>query len=217
MRTKFLVFLIILCGLLQARMSHAMEFDFEPLSALCRVEVNLDLGFGRGSARGSFSRMNGTLDFNARHPSKTKGQILIDSRSLHFGYPVVAFHAHIPEWLYSSRFPEISFSLDSLSEHSWHGRELRAVALGTLSIKGVARRTSIPLSVHYYRGERRKYEGKQGDLLRLDGMIILQRSQFDLAAGSQLDLVKEDITVRLSITGASNRIRPLLPSRLFAK
>ena len=32
----------------------AMEFDFQPLSSLCRVEVNLATGFGSGTVKGDF-------------------------------------------------------------------------------------------------------------------------------------------------------------------
>ena len=193
----------------------AMEFDFRPLASLCRVEVNLSTSFGSGTIRGTFSKMSGNIKFQPEYPQISSGTVILSSRSLRFGYPIVAYDAHIPEWLDSFNYPEISFSLQKLSASSWHGKELRTDAIGTLKIKGHERTVSLPLSIQYLRNERRKFEGKIGDLIRLEGMIILPRSQFGLAPGSMTEIIQEDITVRISVTGASDRVRPFLPSRLF--
>ena len=147
----------------------AMEFDFRPLASLCRVEVNLSTGFGSGSIRGTFGQMVGTLNFHPEFPEKTSGKIVLSTRSLRFNYPKVAYEAHAPEWLNSSQYPQISFDLESLKNISWHGKELRSEASGILKIKGIVKSIQVPLSTHYFRKERRKYEGKNGDLLRLEG------------------------------------------------
>ena len=193
----------------------AMEFNFQPLASLCRVEVNLSTSFGSGTIRGTFSKMSGNLKFQPENPQIARGTVILSSRSLRFGYPNVAYDAHIPEWLDSFNHPEISFSLQKLTASSWHGKELRTDAIGILKIKGYERSVSLPLSIQYFRNKRRKYEGKTGDLIRLQGMIILPRSQFGLAPGNMTEIIQEDITVRISITGASDRVRPFLPSRLF--
>jgi polyisoprenoid-binding protein YceI len=194
---------------------YAMEFDFRPLSSLCRIEVNLATGFGSGTIRGTFGKMKGTLFFSPENPQQTEGRILLASRSLRFGYPKVAYDTHAPDWLDSTNYPEILFQLKGLQNFSWHGKELRAEAKGQLSIKGVKKTVTIPMSIHYFRGERRKYEGKKGDLLRLDGILRIPRSEFGLSPHNHLDVIMENIDIMVSITGASNQIRPLLPSRLF--
>ncbi|MDA7822977.1 YceI family protein [Opitutales bacterium] len=193
----------------------AMEFDFRPLASLCRVEVNLATGFGSGAIRGTFGQMDGKMNFSPEYPENSSGKIVLNSRSLRFGYPIVAYETHIPEWLHSSRHPVISFTLEKLQDFAWHKKELRTDAFGVLQIKGIEKSLRIPLSIRYFRGQRRKYEGKAGDLIRLEGMLVLPRSQFGLAPGKFMEIVREDITVRMSITGASNRVRPFLPSRLF--
>jgi len=194
---------------------YAMEFDFQPLSSLCRIEVNLATGFGSGTIRGTFGKMKGTLFFSPENPQQTEGRILLASRSLRFGYPKVAYDTHAPDWLDSTNYPEILFQLNELQNFSWHGKELRAEAIGQLSIKGVQKSVTIPMSIHYFRDERRKYEGKRGDLLRLDGILRISRSEFGLSPQNYFDVILENIDVLVSITGASNRVRPLLPSRLF--
>ena len=95
----------------------------------------------------------------------------MSSRSLRFGYPKVAYDGHTTDWLNSSVYPTISFELEKLVNFAWHGKELRSEALGILKIKGIVKSIQVPLSTHYFRKERRKYEGKTGDLLRLDGLL----------------------------------------------
>ena len=195
----------------------AMEFDFRPLASLCRVEVNLSTGFGSGSIRGTFGQMVGTLNFHPEFPEKTSGKIVLSTRSLRFNYPKVAYEAHAPEWLNSSQYPQISFDLESLKNISWHGKELRSEASGILKIKEIVKSIRVPLSTHYFRKERRKYEGKNGDLLRLEGLVKIPRSEFGLSSGKRTNGVEEEITIHISLTGASDRVRPFLPSRLFLR
>jgi polyisoprenoid-binding protein YceI len=157
------------------------------------------------------------LNFYPEFPEKTNGKIALSTRSLRFSYPKVAYEAHAPEWLNSAQYPQISFDLESLKNISWHGKELRSEALGILKIKGIKKSIQIPLSTHYFRKERRKYEGKNGDLLRLEGLVKIPRSEIGLSPGELINEVEDEITVRISIIGASVRIRPFLPSRLFAE
>lgn len=208
------IFVIIACC---SHILSAYEFDFQPLSSLCRIEVQISTDFGSGSIRGTFGKMSGKMNFSPESPNLTKGKINLSSRSLRFGYSKVAYDAHAPDWLNSSKYPEISFTLQKLDEFSWHGKELRALAVGDLSIKGTNRRVQIPVSVKYYRAERRKYQGRSGDLIQIQGLFSLSRSQFGLAPGDFLGSVLEDIDIQFSITGASDTVRPFLPSRLFRK
>jgi polyisoprenoid-binding protein YceI len=195
----------------------AMEFDFRPLSSLCRIEVNLTTDFGSGKVRGTFGQLAGNLNFYPENPSITEGKVLMRSGSLRFGHAKVAHSTHTPEFLDSRRYPEISFQLKSLNNFAWHDRELRAIGLGTLTIKGKANRIEIPLSIRYHRGERRKYEGTTGDLLRIDGMLNISGAEMSKIFHGIPDPLLKEIDVEVSLTGASDRVRPFLPSRLFGR
>ena len=190
----------------------AMEFDFRPLSSLCRVEVNLSTNCGGGTVRGTFGKIIGKINFAPERPQSTNGKISLSSRSLRFNYAKVAFDSHSPDWLNSAQYPEISFHMNSLENFSWHGKELRAEAKGVLIIKGISKHITMPISVHYFRTARRKYEGKAGDLLKIEGLLALPIREFSLPVGNEID---QNIEVIVSMTGASDRVRPLLPSRLF--
>jgi polyisoprenoid-binding protein YceI len=193
----------------------AKEFDFKPLASLCRVEVKLSTSFGSGSVRGTFGKIAGKIAFTPEYPQDTNGRISLSSRSLRFNNAKIAYDSHSPKWLNSSKYPEISFQMNSLRAFSWHGRELRADAEGTLTIKGNEKAVTIPMSIHYFRGQRRQYEGKAGDLLKIEGLLAIPISEFGLSAGAGIDAIGKEVEVMVSVTGASNHVRPLLPSPLF--
>jgi len=196
---------------------YSMEFDFRPLAALCRVEVGLGTSFSTTQIRGTFGQMAGKINFYPESPMETSGQFLLGSKSLRFGFAKVASNVHLPQWLNSAQHPQISFALEKITQYAWHGKELRSLALGVLNMRGMSKRVEIPLSIRYHRGERRKYEGKSGDLLRLDGILTLSPSQLGFASANPSSSVVKEITVTVSLTGASDRVRPFLPSRLFGR
>ena len=193
----------------------AMVFDFGPLASLCRIEVHLSTGFVDGKVRGTFGRISGNLQFSPENPQVSKGKIVLASRSLRFGNTRVNQNTHAPDWLDSTKHPEISFQLDNLTDLSWHGKELRAQGQGILTIKGVEKPVGIPLSIHYSKDQRHKYDGKHGDLLKIQGLLNIPRSQFGLASGDFIGSVMEDIEIRVFITGVSGHPRAMLPSKLF--
>ena len=83
------------------------------------------------------------INFSVRDPENSTGQPLLDARTLRFGYGKVNLDTHDPEWLDSSQFPRVSFSMESLSDFNWLGERMHANANGALTIKG----KSIPISV----------------------------------------------------------------------
>ena len=92
---------------------------------------------------------------------------------------------------------------------------MNAEAFGSLLLKGNTAQISFPVCLQYLRAERRKYDGKRGDILLIKGEIPLSRGQFGIQAGSMLDVIKDNVSVQVNLVGCSDKNRPLLPSRLF--
>jgi polyisoprenoid-binding protein YceI len=92
---------------------------------------------------------------------------------------------------------------------------LLANADGALQMKGSSRDISIPVTIKYLRAERRKYDGKRGDILLVVGEIPLNRTDFGISSDDMFDLIKDNISVKVSLVGSSDKCRSLLPSRLF--
>ena len=192
-----------------------MAFEMKPLGKLNRIDIQLATGFGSGSVRGTFSQVVGKINFSVRDPENSTGQLQLDARSLRFGYGKVNLDAHDPEWLDSSQFPRVSFSMESLSDFNWRGERMNANANGALTIKGKSIPISVPVNLRYMRAERRVYDGKNGDILYLTGEFPLSRGEFGMNTGTAWDTVLNSITVKIQLMAGSDSVRPFLPCRLF--
>lgn len=192
-----------------------MSFDLTPLGKMNKVDVRLATGFGSGAVKGRFSQVKGVINFSVKQPSTTSGQFKMDSRTLRFGYGKINGDAQNSEWLDSSQFPQISFTLERLSNPSWYGDYMKADASGRLRIKKNAVPISVPVFVKYLRAERRAYDGKSGDVLLVQGEFPLSRGQFGINSGSALDSIFDAVTVRIQLMAGSDKVRPFLPCRVF--
>ena len=194
-----------------------MAFDMKPLGKLNRIDIQLATGFGSGSVRGTFSQVVGKINFSVRDPENSTGQLLLDARTLRFGYGKVNLDAHDPEWLDSSQFPRVSFSMESLSDFNWLGERMHANANGALTIKGKSIPISVPVNLRYLRAERRVYDGKNGDILYLTGEFPLSRGEFGINTGTALDTVLDSLTVKIQLMAGSDSVALSYPAGYLAE
>lgn len=205
------------CGLwgLSNFSTYGMNFAFAPLGKSSQVEVGLSTAFAGGEIRGAFPRVGGQIEFKPEYLAGTKGKVLLDSRALQFGNYRVTGDAHSIEWLGSDQFPEISFTLTGLKQAKWRGKVLLATAHGSLKMKNRMSPFSMPVSIRYYRDQRRKVDGVKGDLLVLSGESSISRSQLGINPGTMMDRVMDKIRIKINLVGGSIQVRPFLPSALF--
>ena len=201
----------------------AMTFELSPMGSLNKVEVELNspksgkgVSFSPQGIKGGFSKVEGKIEFSVANPAATKGNVFLDTRTLRFGYHRVDTDAQKADWLNSIEYPKISFELESLQNPEWKQNSLVAQAHGSLLIKGRKLRISLPIKIRYFRGERKKYDGRQGDLIMITGQKTLTREILGINPGTMLDLILNEISVNITLVGASNQVRPLLPSPLLA-
>jgi len=201
----------------------AMTFELSPMGSLSKIEVELNspqsgegVSFSPHGIKGGFSKVSGKIEFFVANPSMTKLNILLDARNLRFGYHRIDTDAQKADWLNSLKHPKISFELDTLQNPEWKQNTLVAQAHGTLLFKGRKLRISLPVKIRYFRGERKKYDGRQGDLLMIRGQQTLTREILGINPGTMLDLILNEISVNITLVGASNQVRPLLPTPLLA-
>lgn len=208
---------ILLSAMSVALPLQAMKFELGPMGSLNRIEVQLRTNgvFATEGIRGIFSKVDGNIDFSVSQPAHATGKVSLDPRNLRFGYHRVDTDAQKKEWLNSAANPEISFQLLRLEDPRWTERSLWARAHGNLSIKGNKLAISLPVEIRYLRAERRKYDGRIGDLLLIKGETVLTREIIGLN-NSMPRVIQPQILVRLNLVGASDRVRPLLPTPAMA-
>lgn len=191
-------------------------FDFSKF-ATNRIELKLNTGFGSGVVRGKISNVTGMINFSIDKVGDSQGKLIMDARSVRFGYNKVDSDAQNPEWLNSARFPKIIYTLKSMEQFRWKNDFLYAQANGVLSIKSVSLPMSFPIQLHYRRGERKLYDGKIGDMIFIRGDFQLSRDKLSINSGSDLDSILDTVHVSIHLMAASNQIRPFLPSKAFDK
>ncbi len=197
---------------------NAMTFDFAPLSESSVIEVELKTNgsFALAGIKGNFSNIGGQIEFFPVNLSLSSGEVLLDARSLSFGYHRTNTDAQKKNWLNSNEYPKISFKLKRLDNILWNERSVFAQAHGSLSFIKAKHDFSLPVEIRYFRAERKKYDGKRGDLITIKGQKTLNLGDLDMMEGALLGEISNDVSVKISLIGASNRIRPLLPTRLLA-
>ncbi len=195
----------------------AVQFDLSVLGKLNQIEISLAKGpvFGIGELKGAFTQVNGRIFFKSENPSSTKGSVLLDSRTLRFGYHKVDGDAQKASWLDSSKFPKIFFQIEGLRDGSWKNGTFEAEVFGPLTIKDKTSQINFPVKIKYLTAKRKQFDGRKGDLLVLQGSLPLSRGTFGINPGGMLDVIKDQIAVTVKLIGCSTHQRPLLPSRLF--
>lgn len=223
-RQKLLVCSSLVLALAGIAPLSAMTFEFSPMGNLNKIEIGLNspkngkgVSFSPQGIKGGFSSVEGKVEFSVENPGNTKGNILLDARTLRFGHHRVDTDAQKTEWLNSAEHPKISFQLLGLQDPQWKQRTLKAQAHGDLEIKGRKLRISLPVEIRYFRAERKKYDGRLGDLLMITGQKTLTREILGINSGSMLDVILNETSVNITLVGASKQVRPLLPSPLLGK
>ena len=196
---------------------HPMNFEFGALGKSNKIEVGLHTGFAGGEVRGVFPVVRGEIDFKVESLPSTRGVLQLDARSLQFGHYKVAGDVHSMDWLDSIQFPQISFTLLGLQGFYSQKKSLVATASGRLRMKNRNIALSFPLSIQYYRAERRKVDGISGDLLVLKGETTISRSEMGINPGMMMDTVMDPIKIKINLVGGSLKVRPFLPSALFER
>lgn len=201
MKTKSL---LIACFVLPGITASAapLTFDFKDPKGVNNVVFKLDAPLE--SINGTAAGVSGTITTDPANPANVKGRIVVDAASLQVPNPVMNEHLHGEKWIDSKTHPEIVFDLKEVTNVKREGDKGTADVKGTLSLKGVTKEISVPVSVTYLPGKLRARGGDvDGDLLVVRSNFTINRSDFGIQPGQNTDKVAEQIELSLSIAGAA--------------
>ena len=179
-------------------------FDFKDPKGVNNVQFKLDAPLE--SITGTATGISGTVQFDRAQPAKTRGRIILDAASLQVGNPVMAEHLFSEEWLAVAKFPTLEFEAEDVKNVRVQGNQIQADLTGKLTVRGVTREITIPVSFTYLAdklGARVNDAKVKGDLLVLRANFEINRSDFGIKPGEMTDKVAETISLSLSIAGAS--------------
>ena len=178
-----------------------IKFDFKDPKKVNNVIFQMDAPLE--SINGSGDSLWGTVTFDPSDPSATRGEIILDAKSLHVGNPVLKEHIHGKDWMNVEKFPAISFKLSKLENVKKQGIDVLADAKGKMTIRNVTMEMVILVKFTYLKGLLEKRNRVPGDLLILRSRFLVKRDDFEIRAGEKLDKVANEIEISLNLAGAA--------------
>ena len=182
------------------------SFDFKDPKGVNNVQFKLDAPLE--SITGTATGISGAIQFDPAIPQNIQGRIVLDAASLTVGNPLMAEHLRSDQWLDVAKHPTIVFEAQSATNVRSQGTQLLADVTGKLTVKGVTKGVTVPVSFTYLAdkaGARVNDPKIQGDLIVLRSSFQINRSDFNIKPGEMTDNVAEIISLSLSIAGASLR------------
>lgn len=194
--------LIGLTALTSVALAAPQTFDFKDPKGVNNAVFKLDAPLE--AVQGSANGISGSVTFDPASGSCTEGKIVITTASLQVPNPMMNQHLHGNQWMDAAKYPEITFQTKELRNVKVAGDTTTADAVGTLTIKGVAKEITAPVKLTYLKDKlAQRVPNMKGDLLVLRSNFTIKRSDFGINPGAPQDKVSDDIQLSLSIAGAA--------------
>lgn len=179
-----------------------LTFDFKDPKGVNNAVFKLDAPLE--AINGSASGITGTVMFDPANPAATKGKIIVAADSLTVPNSMMKGHLHSPMWMDVAANKEITFEAKELKNVKTAGDKTTADAHGTLTIKGVAKEVTTPVTLTYLKGKLGQRVPKmEGDLLVIRTSFAIKRSDYGINPQAPAEKVSDTIDLTLSIAGAA--------------
>jgi polyisoprenoid-binding protein YceI len=198
-----LVLLATATALVTTAHAEKIAFDLKDPKGVNNIVFKLDAPLE--SINGTANGISGTVLVDPDQPEEITGKIVVDTKSLTVSNSVMQEHMLGAEWLDAGSHPEITFEVKEVLNPVKNGNEGTADVKGVFTLKGVSKEITAPAKVTYLEGKlgARSNGQMQGDLLVIRTNFQINRSDFGIKAGENLDKVSETIDISLSIAGAA--------------
>ena len=180
--------------------AESKKFDFKDPKNVNNIIFQMDAPLE--SINGSGNEISGIVEFDPVQPEKTSGQITLNAASLHVGNPVLKEHMHGNDWLDVEKFPTIIFTLNKLKDIKQEDFQYHANAHGKMKIRNVTVDMEIPVKITFLKDMLEKRNRVKGDLLIIRSKFSVNRDDFNIQAGENLDKVANQIDISLNVAGA---------------
>jgi polyisoprenoid-binding protein YceI len=189
--------------LASAAVAGPQSFDFKDPKGVNNAVFLLDAPLE--SINGTANGISGTIVYDAEKPASVSGKIVVESTSLTVPNPVMLEHLQGANWLDVKQFPEITFESTGVANVKVAGTKVTADVAGKLTIRGVTREITAPVSFTYLKDKlgARSNGQMQGDLLVVRASFSIKRSDFGINPAAPADKVSEEIQLTLSLAGAA--------------
>jgi polyisoprenoid-binding protein YceI len=201
---KTLITLVTGAALGGSALAAPQTFDFKDPKGVNNAVFKLDAPLE--AINGSANGVSGTVKFDPENPAATSGSIIVAAASLQVPNPTMKEHLHGRQWLDVAKHSNIIFEAKELKNVKSAGDSTTAEAVGTLTIKGVAKDMVVPVKLSYLKDKLgQRVPNLKGDLLVVRSNFSIKRSDFGINPSAPQDKVSDDIQLTLSVAGAAAR------------
>ena len=201
MKTQ-LTILFALATFASATLAAPQSFDFKDPKGVNTASFKLDAPLE--AINGSANGISGTVAFDPANPGATKGKIVVSAESLRVPNSMMQGHLHSPMWMDVGTHKEITFEAKELKNVKTSENKTTADASGTLTIKGIAKETTVPVTLTYLKDKlSQRVPNMKGDLLVIRANFTIKRKDYGINPGAPQEKVSDAIELGLSIAGAA--------------
>ena len=182
------------------------KFDFKDPKGVNNAVFKLDAPLE--SINGTATGISGEITFDPANPKSTTGKIVVATSSLNVPNPMMKDHLLSETWMDATKYPDLSFEVVSLADIKTSGAATTASATGKLTIKGITKAVTIPVSLTFLKDKLgARIPNMSGDLLVVRANFKVKRSEFNINAGQYEDKVSDEIDLSLSLAGMSPKTK----------
>lgn len=144
--------------------------------------------------RGTFQDFEGTIEFDAAEPARSSVRFTIQAASVNTNQPERDAHLRSADFFSVEEYPTLTFVSESITPSDGQAFDV----VGTLTIRGVAKTISLPVT---FLGHAKDPWGNAR--IAFDGEITLNRKEFGLTWNAALEtggfLVGDEVKVSLQV------------------
>lgn len=154
---------------------------------------------------GTTAMVSGRIEVDpARPQSGARATVEVDLPSIRTGVDLRDEHFRSPMWLHTDRHPKATFELTRLDADEGarleYDKKVRGTVHGKLTIKGVTKDVSAPVTVGLFRtNEKLAKLGLTGDILRVKTELEITLADYGVQAPENLAGLKVADTVRINL------------------
>jgi polyisoprenoid-binding protein YceI len=182
------------------------QFDFKDPKGINNVSFQLDAPLE--SVSGNASGVSGSVTYDSDSPASLKGKIVVATASMKVPNTMQNGHLLGKDWMDAEKFPEIAFEVEKVENLKPKGNATSADVTGKMTIKGVTKTMTVPVTLTYLKDkikDRGGFPGKNGDILVVRSEFTVKRGDFGINTGKMEEKVANDIAIKLSLAGFAPR------------
>jgi polyisoprenoid-binding protein YceI len=156
--------------------------------------------------RGTAEGVSGSFSFDPARLTSLRGTITAQVATMKTGNATRDQHLRGNQWLDATRFPEIKFTISSVTGVKVRGNKATGKAVGTFTLHGVSKRLTVPFTMTYLDASDATRKRAAGDLVMISSDFSISLRDFNVAGQKGMigSKVGEKIRISAKLFGSTS-------------